>query len=90
MGRRPPPTLWLLAIPLMGFMKADVVAKKKDHYQLLGVRHDFSDSDLQRAYHKAALQYHPDKNPGNEERAKAKVSAAARGTIFSLQRVIIF
>ena len=69
--------MWLLAIPLMGCMKARVFAKKKDYYHLLGVRHDFSESDLQRAYHKAALQYHPDKNPGNEERAKAKVRAAA-------------
>lgn len=72
MGLRPAPSLWLLAIPLMSFMKSHVFAKKKDYYQLLGVRHDFSNSDLQRAYHKAALQFHPDKNPGNEEKAKAQ------------------
>ena len=74
MGRRPPPPrLWLLAIPLLGFLELHVLARKKDFYRLLGVRHDVSDGDLQHAYHKAALKYHPDKNPGNEERAEAMV-----------------
>src|ERR1700733_8702123 len=48
---------------------------EKDYYKVLGVVSTASDKEITRAYRKLAKQYHPDSNPGSEDRFK-EISAA--------------
>src|SRR6266404_8409166 len=38
---------------------------RRDYYEVLGVARDCDDQVLKAAYRKLALQYHPDRNPGD-------------------------
>ncbi len=41
--------------------------KKRDYYEVLGVVQRASADEIKSAYRKAALQWHPDRNPGSKE-----------------------
>lgn len=45
---------------------------KTDYYQVLGITRDATDDQVKRAYRKLAMNYHPDRNPGNEQWANEK------------------
>ena len=49
---------------------------KRDYYEILGVARNADDSALKSAYRKLALQYHPDRNPGDHA-AEEKFKEAA-------------
>ena len=43
------------------------MTEKRDYYEVLGVARAASGDEISVAYRRLAIQYHPDKNPGDEE-----------------------
>ena len=52
------------------------MATKRDFYEILEISKSATAEEIKKAYRKKAIQYHPDKNPGNKE-AEEKFKEAA-------------
>ena len=49
---------------------------KRDYYEILGIAKGASAEEIKKAYRKVAMQFHPDRNPGDKA-AEEKDGGAA-------------
>ena len=56
---------------------------KKDYYDILGVAKNADADAIKKAYRKVAMQYHPDRNPGNKESEEKFKEAAEAYEVLS-------
>jgi molecular chaperone DnaJ len=56
---------------------------KRDYYEVLGVNKNSSADEIKKAYRKKAIQFHPDKNPGDKESEEKFKEAAEAYEILS-------
>jgi molecular chaperone DnaJ len=56
---------------------------KRDYYEVLGVSRNSTKEEIKKAYRKLAMQYHPDRNPGNKESEEKFKEAAEAYEILS-------
>ncbi len=56
---------------------------KRDYYEILGVSKTSSADEIKKAYRKVAMQYHPDRNPGDKESEEKFKEAAEAYEVLS-------
>ena len=59
------------------------MAEKRDYYEVLGGARNASAEEIKKAYRQKAIEYHPDKNPGNAEAEEKFKEAAAAYDVLS-------
>ena len=52
------------------------MASKRDYYEILGISKSVTADEIKKAYRKVAMQFHPDRNPGDHT-AEEKFKEAA-------------
>jgi len=57
--------------------------QKRDYYDIMGISRDSSEQDIKSAYRKLALEYHPDRNPGDKAAEEKFKEAAEAYSILS-------
>jgi molecular chaperone DnaJ len=58
---------------------------KRDYYEILGVGKSSTADEIKKAYRKVAMQYHPDRNPGDKESEEKFKEAAEAYEVLSDQ-----
>ena len=56
---------------------------KEDYYDILGISKGASAAEIKKAYRKKAVQYHPDKNPGDAKAEEMFKKAAEAYEVLS-------
>jgi molecular chaperone DnaJ len=56
---------------------------KRDYYEVLGVSRTATDQEIKSSYRKLALQFHPDRNPGNKQAEESFKEAAEAYSVLS-------
>jgi molecular chaperone DnaJ len=55
----------------------------RDYYEVLGVARDASPADIKKAYRRLAMEYHPDRNPGDKQAEERFKEAATAYSVLS-------